>query len=98
MSLVPDQGSASVHYNFAPHMTHRERIYEWPVPWLTINWGVKDENPHDPADVDWLLIDRLQMHDIDKPILARLVGNGEFAVRFEEQNILVAERVKPPPP
>jgi uncharacterized membrane protein len=98
MRLVPPQASASVHYNFAPHMTHRQRIYEWPVPWLPLNWGVKAENQHDPADVDWLLVDRLQMNDTDKPILARLLGNGEFAVRFEEQNIVVAQRVQPPAP
>jgi uncharacterized membrane protein len=98
MAMVPSQASASVHYNFAPHMTHRERIYEWPVPWLPLNWGVKEENQHDPATVRWILVDRLQMNDTDKPILARLLGNGEFAVRFEQQNIVVAERVKPPAP
>ena len=98
MDVVPSQGSASVHYNFAPHMTHRERLYEWPVPWLPLNWGVKEENQHDPADVDWILVDRVQMNETDKPILARLLGNGEFTVRFEEQNIVVAERVNPPAP
>jgi len=98
MDVVPDRGSASVHYNFAPHMTHRERIYEWPVPWLPLNWGVREENQHDPADVDWVLVDRLQMNDTDRPILARLLENGEFAIRFEEQNIVVAERVRPPAP
>jgi uncharacterized membrane protein len=98
VDLVPSQGSASVHYNFAPHMTHRELVYEWPVPWLPLNWGVKEENQHDPADVDWLLVDRLQMSEVDKPILARLLDNGEFAIRMEEQNIVVAERVRPPAP
>ena len=98
MGLVPSQASASVHYNFAPHMTHRERIYEWPVPWLPLNWGVKEENQHDPADVDWVLVDRLQLNETDKPILARLLATGEFVIRFEEQNIVVAERVRPPAP
>lgn len=98
MNLVPSQGSASVHYNFAPHMTHRERVYEWPVPWLPLNWGVKEENQHDPADVNWVLVDRVQMNETDKPILARLLDSGEFVVRFEEQSIVVAERVRPPAP
>ncbi|MDP1806254.1 MAG: hypothetical protein Q8K72_13865, partial [Acidimicrobiales bacterium] len=98
MNLVPSQGSASVHYNFAPHMTHRERLYEWPVPWLPLNWGVKEENQHDPADVNWVLVDRVQMNETDKPILARLLDSGEFVVRFEERSIVVAERVKPPAP
>lgn len=96
MRLVPSRAPASVHYNFAPHMTHRERIYEWPVPWLPLNWGVKEENQHDPAGVRWILVDRLQMNDTDKPILARLLADGEFVIRFEEQNIVVAERVRAP--
>lgn len=96
VALVPSRAPASVHYNFAPHMTHREKIYEWPVPWLPINWGVREENQHDPAGVEWLVVDRLQMNDIDRPILARLLGNGEFAIRLEEQSIVVAQRVRPP--
>ncbi len=98
MDVIPTQASASVHYNFAPHMTHRKKIYEWPVPWLPLNWGVRDENLHDPAGVDWLLIDRVQMSDLERPILSRLLADGEFVIRFEEQSILVAERVRPPAP
>ena len=98
MRMVPSQAPASVHYNFAPHMTHREKIYEWPVPWLPLNWGVRSENLHDPAGVQWLLVDRGLMSDTDRPIFARLVADGEFAVRYEQQNIVVAERVRPPSP
>ncbi|MDQ3640584.1 MAG: DUF2079 domain-containing protein, partial [Actinomycetota bacterium] len=61
VAMIPSQASASVHYNFAPHMTHRKQIYEWPAPWVPINWGVRGENLHDPATVNWLLIDRGQM-------------------------------------
>lgn len=98
MNLVPAQASSSVPYNFAPQMTHREKIYEWPVPWLPINWGVRGENLDDPARVDWLIIDRTMMGETDTPILARLLGNGEFVIRSEEQGILVAQRVRPPSP
>ncbi len=96
VAMVPSQASASVHDNFAPHMTHRKQIYEWPVPWEPINWGVRGENLHDPATVDWLLIDRAQMGDSDRPILARLLSDGEFTIRLEEQGILVAQRVRAP--
>ncbi len=57
---------------------------------------MRGENLHDPATVNWLLIDRAQMSDSDRPILTRLLSNGEFAVRYEEQSIVVAERVRAP--
>ncbi|HEV2760083.1 MAG TPA: DUF2079 domain-containing protein [Acidimicrobiales bacterium] len=98
VAMIPSQASASVHYNFAPHMTHRKQIYEWPAPWVPINWGVRGENLHDPATVDWLLIDRAQMSDSDRPILARLLSDGEFTIRLEEQGIVVAQRVRAPSP
>ncbi len=96
IALIPARSPASVHYNFAPHMTHREKIYEWPAPWVPINWGVRGENLDDPGRVNWLLIDRLQMSDTDRPMLARLLADGEFVIRFEEQSILVAQRVRAP--
>jgi uncharacterized membrane protein len=96
MRVVPARAPATVHYNFAPHMTHREKIYEWPAPWLPANWGVRGENLHDPAGVEWLVLDRLLMNDSDRPIFARLIGDGEFDIRFEEQSIVVAQRVRPP--
>ncbi|MGI8808064.1 MAG: DUF2079 domain-containing protein [Acidimicrobiales bacterium] len=96
MGVVPERASASVHYNFAPHMTHREKIYEWPVPWQPTNWGVRGENLHDPAGVDWLLVDRLLMNENDRPIFTRLLADGEFSIRFEAQSIVVAQRVKSP--
>ena len=98
VAMIPSQASASVHYNFAPHMTHRKQIYEWPAPWEAINWGVRGENLHDPATVRWILVDRGQMSDTDRPLLTRLVADGEFVIRFEEQNIVVAERVRAPSP
>jgi len=36
------------------------------------------------------------MSESDRPILARLLAAGEFVIRFEEQGILVAQRVRPP--
>ncbi len=57
-ALVPDGAATSAVYIFVPHLAHREKIYEFPVPWQTINWGVDGENPHDPAGVEWLVVDR----------------------------------------
>ena len=97
VQIVPERAPATVHYLFAPHMTHREKIYEWPVPWKEANWGVRGENLHDPAGVRWLVLDRLLLNPADTPILDSLLA-GEFAIRSERDGILVAERVRPPGP
>lgn len=95
LALIPERDAASVHYQFAPHLTHRTKIYEWPVPWTAGNWGVRGENLHDPAQVRWLLVDRKLLGQSDSEILDRLLRR-EFAVRFERDDIVVARRVAPP--
>ena len=63
IDLLPDDAAVSAPYNIVPHITHRERVYEFPVPWCNINWGVDGENLDDPADVDWLILDRRLLGD-----------------------------------
>jgi uncharacterized membrane protein len=95
-AVVPDGASTSAVYLFVPQMSHRTKIYEFPVPWKPTNWGVEGENLHDPAGVQWLVLDRQLLNAEDKAMVSGLLQH-EFAVRFDKQDILVAERVNPPP-
>ena len=93
-ALVPDGAAVSAHYRFVPHLTHRPRVYEWPVPWRNVNWGVRGENLHDPASVDWLVIDERLVRADDGALLNRLLAT-EFTVRFQRDDVLVAQRRAP---
>jgi hypothetical protein len=96
VASVPAQASASVAYNIDTHMTHRAAVYEFPVPWCNINWGVRGENLTDPASVQYLVLDRTIITDPrDKALLSDLLS-GEFAVVSDVDGILVAKRVHPP--
>src|SRR3546814_18270469 len=54
---LPDSDDAVSSYTWlVPQLTHRERIYTFPNPWLADTWGVHDENRHEPELVDWLLV------------------------------------------
>ena len=33
----------------SPHLAHRDEIYDFPVPWRNVNWGVDGEHLADPA-------------------------------------------------
>ena len=97
IAMVPSDASLSTAYNIAPHVTHREKVYEFPVPWCNINWGVDGENLDDPGQVQWLLIDRnLVTSPRDQALLDDLLSN-EFAVVSEQNGIVVARRVHPGP-
>jgi len=96
VAMVRAQASASVAYNIDSHMTHREGIYEFPVPWCNINWGVHGEHLDDPADVQYLVLERDLIEDArDLALLSDLLS-GEFTVVWEDEGILVAKRVRPP--
>ena len=93
---IPKGAAASVAYNIDTHMTHRSQIYEFPVPWCNINWGVHGEHLDDPADVKYLLLDRQFVQDPrDKALLSDLLSN-EFTIVSDDHDILVAKRVHPP--
>ena len=56
VDLVPDGAPTSAIYNLLPHLAHREKIYDFPVPWRNVNWGVDGEHLDDPAGVQWLVV------------------------------------------
>jgi uncharacterized membrane protein len=97
LSLLPKGAPTSAAYNLVPHIAHREKVYEFPVPWRDINWGVHGENLDDPAGVHWLLVDRSLLNPDDTTLLDALLRR-QFKVRFEQEGIVLAERVEPPSP
>ena len=101
VDLVPAKAGVSAIYNLVPHLTHRKLIYEWPNPFARppANWGVKGENPPDPSNVDYIVVDTDLVGDAgssNRALYDRLVEpGGEFEKVFERDTIVVAKRVRP---
>ncbi len=96
VDLVPDGAPTSALYNFLPHLAHRDEIYDFPVPWRNVNWGVEGEHLADPAGVQWIVVDRRALSTDDQMLLDRLLAH-EFKVVSDREDIVVARRVHPPP-
>ena len=94
VAMVPEDASVSATFSFVPHLTHRTHIYDWPEPWKLVNWGIRGENLHDPGGVEWIVVDRRPGGEYDRRLIERLL-QGEFEVRLEKDDVLVAERVRP---
>jgi uncharacterized membrane protein len=91
LSLLPSGAATSAAYNLVPHIAHRDKVYEFPVPWRAVNWGVDGEHLDDPAQVQWLLVDRQLLNPDDTALLEQLLRD-EFVVRFERDGIVLAQR------
>ena len=97
VASVPAEASASVAYNIDTHMTHRAGVYEFPVPWCNINWGVRGENLTDPATVQYLLVDRnILTSDRGQGPARRTCWRASSPSSPMIEGILVAKRVHPP--
>jgi uncharacterized membrane protein len=95
IELLPGDASVSASDLFMPHLTHRVRIYEFPNPWTAANWGLRGENPPDPAMVRYLLLDTQALGD-KRQLYERLVGTGkEFREVYSREGIVMARRVGP---
>ena len=93
---LPAQASVSAAYNIDSHLTHRAKVYEFPVPWCNINWGVKGEHLDNPDQVQWLLLDTELLNNArDRALLADLLTH-EFQIRYQSDDIMLAQRVALP--
>ncbi len=92
VDLPPPGAAVSATYLLVPHLTHRRNIYTFPNPWKTGNWGVRNENPHDPGVVGWLVIDRQSLSGDDRTLLADIMASGDWRTHRDDEGVLVAER------
>jgi len=92
LELIPDRAGVTAMYYMVPHLTHRRLIYEFPNPFRPANWGVGDENPGDPGEVDYLVVNR-RLTGNDTRLYGQLVSDqGPFRVIYSKHDIEVARR------
>lgn len=97
LEVVPGKAGVSATYQFDSHLTHRERVYEFPNPFKPSNWGVRDENYPSPNQAEWLAVDTQLLGQGDRKVFDDLFATGQFEKRFERDGIVVAERTNPAP-
>jgi hypothetical protein len=96
VKVIPPGASVSAVFSLTPHLTHRTRIYDFPEPWVHVNWGVNGENLPPSSVVDWVAVDSTVLSAEDHQLIDRLL-EGEFQVRLDQDQILVLQRVRAGP-
>ena len=98
LDLIPDKAPVSATYQFDSHLTHREKIYEYPNPFKPSNWGVRDENYPSANEAKWLVADTQVMGEADRKLFDELFSTGQFVKTFDREGVVVAQRVRDAPP
>jgi hypothetical protein len=92
-AMIPPGAAVSSFYGWGTHLDHRERIYDFPVPWHAQNWGTfKEEGQRLPeADaVDYVIVPAA-MEQKEQKILAELVMPS-FEVVYRRGGVLLLHR------
>jgi uncharacterized membrane protein len=93
LAMVPPGEGVSVTYYLTPHMSHRAVDFEFPNPWVGVNYGLKASDHGDPAAVKWLILDRGTLGPSEKTLLASLTApDGDFAVVYDSHGVVLAHR------
>ena len=91
VSLPEPDDAVVATFNLVPHLTHRRQIYTFPNPWTASNWGTGVELPPDPAIVDWLVIDRSTLGELDDDFES-VLAEEDWEIVFDRDSIVVARR------
>jgi len=107
VAVVPDDAAVSSSFNIGPHLSRRRASYDWPNPFWPAYWGQSGTDCGmlpSPSEIDYLALDLNYyqgdgaLYPEEGPFIDSLIAeDGEFEVIFEEDNVIVARRVKPGP-
>lgn len=106
LARIPAGAPVSALYNFDAHLAHREGIYEWPNPWVPVNWGLEfgKGRQADPASVEYIILElditfgsdaaRTDSQAQELELFNHLTSR-EFEIIFDKDRVVVARRHRP---
>lgn len=98
LDLAGPTVGVSVSYFLTPHVTHRQTAYEFPNPWISVNYGVYGLNPPqrgEPARVQWILLAKSTLDAGSNELLGQLTAPGApFAIVYDVDGIIAAKRMR----
>ncbi|MDP9069389.1 MAG: DUF2079 domain-containing protein [Actinomycetota bacterium] len=93
IALIPEDAAVSAAFFTVPHLTHREHIYEFPVPWRAQNWGDNSSNGARLSQTD--LIDYVLVEYPMAPEMQEIVDSLDaegFSEAFRSDGMLLLQR------
>jgi uncharacterized membrane protein len=102
VSLIPADAAVSAQTNIVPHLTRREQLYQFPNPfdrWFYGEFALEDPagntapSAEYPFAVDWIVVKPSETGRF-RSVLNKLIDTKQFEVVFDENDVLVARRLR----
>ncbi|HEX8860398.1 MAG TPA: DUF2079 domain-containing protein [Actinomycetes bacterium] len=93
LAMIPPDAPVSAQFNLVPQLSHRVRIYEFPNPFRTSNWGLSgDVHPaRDLQEVRYVVVDRSLLDDDQRRLLRDLQASPDWTTRLDSDNVVLLE-------
>ena len=94
LALIPPDAPVSAQFNLVPHLTHRARIYEFPNPFRSANWGLDgDAHPaRDQQELRYVIVDRGLLDKDQQQLFRDLRAGRDWATAFDSGGVVLLER------
>lgn len=98
IALIPDDAVVSARPRLVTQLTHRERVYEFPTPFLANNWGdgsLEGTRLPEADDVEYVLELPPRLSGVPAEVFPRLKDQG-FSEVFSKDGVVLLKRVAEP--
>ena len=94
LAMIPAGAPVSAQFNLVTHLSHREKIFEFPNPFRSVNWGLNgDIHPtEDQEGLRYVIVDRSLLDEDQQGLLRDLQASPDWSTRFDASNVVLLER------
>ena len=94
IAMIPADAPVSAQFNLVTHLSHREKIFEFPNPFRSVNWGLNgDVHPTgDQEGLRYVIVDRSLLDQDQQGLLRDLQASPDWITRFDASNVVLLQR------
>jgi uncharacterized membrane protein len=94
LAMIPADVPVSAQFNLVAHLSHRVKIFEFPNPFRSANWGLSGDvhAASDQQDLRYVVVDRSLLDQDQQTLLHDLQASPDWATRLDSSNLVLLER------
>jgi uncharacterized membrane protein len=94
LAMIPAGAPVSAQFNLVTHLSHREKIFEFPNPFRSVNWGLSGDvhSTGDQESLRYVIVDRSLLDEDQQGLLRDLQASPDWSTRFDSSNVVLLAR------
>ena len=93
LAMIPPDAPVSAQFNLVTHLSHRTKVFEFPNPFRSANWGLNgDVHPaSDQQELRYVVVDRSLLDQDQQTLLRDLQASPDWATKLDSSNVVLLE-------